>query len=58
MGKHIIAEYVETQALVEALVLIGVDYGQGYGIAMPRPFDRAYRSVASSSEAPALLACA
>ena len=58
MGKHIIAEYVETQALIEALGHIGVDYGQGYGIAVPKPFGQDYRSVASSSEAPALLACA
>ncbi len=58
MGKHIIAEFVESAALMQALELMGVDYGQGYGIAMPKPFDRDYRSVASSSKASALLACA
>ena len=58
MGKHIIAEYVETQALIEALGHIGVDYGQGFGIAMPKPFGRDYCSGASSGEAPGLLACA
>ena len=58
MGKHIIAEYVETEALREVLGQMGVDYGQGYGIAMPKPFDRDYRSTASGSQAQALLACA
>ena len=57
MGKHIIAEYVETEALREALEHMGVDYGQGFGIAMPQPFDRDYRSHASG-RAPALQACA
>ena len=58
MGKHIIAEYVETEALRNALAQMGVDYGQGFGIAMPQPFDRDYRSGASGSMAPALQACA
>ena len=38
MGKRIVAEFVESEALVEALRDIGVDYGQGYGIAPPKPF--------------------
>ena len=38
MGKRIVAEFVESEALVEALRDIGVDYGQGFGIASPKPF--------------------
>ena len=44
MGKHIIAEFVETDALAAALKIIGVDYGQGYGIAKPKPFDATFRA--------------
>ena len=44
MGKHIIAEYVESPALAEALQRIGVDYGQGYGIARPKPFDLTFEA--------------
>ena len=44
MGKSIIAEFVETDALAVALHGIGVDYGQGYGIAKPKPFDLGFRS--------------
>ena len=39
MGKMIVAEFVETEALAEALRDIGVDFGQGFGIAFPKPFD-------------------
>ncbi len=38
MGKRIVAEFVETDAVADALRDIGVDYGQGYGIAAPKPF--------------------
>ena len=58
MGKFIIAEYVETEALREALGHMGVDYGQGFGIAIPKPFDRDYHSAGSDSRAPVLQACA
>jgi len=37
MGKRTIAEFVETQAIAEALQKIGVDYAQGYGVAQPLP---------------------
>ena len=58
MGKYIIAEFVETEALMETLGQMGVDYGQGYGIAMPKPFGRNYRSAEADRRAPALQACA
>ncbi|HPH14350.1 MAG TPA: EAL domain-containing protein [Burkholderiaceae bacterium] len=35
MGLKVIAEFAETRELVEALREIGVDYAQGYGVAMP-----------------------
>ena len=37
-GKRTIAEFVESDAILEALREIGVDYAQGYAIARPRPF--------------------
>ena len=39
MGKQTIAESVETVAIRDALASVGVDYGQGYAIAMPAPFE-------------------
>jgi diguanylate cyclase (GGDEF)-like protein/PAS domain S-box-containing protein len=39
MGKHTIAEWVETPAIRAALAAAGVDYGQGYAIAPPAPFE-------------------
>jgi diguanylate cyclase (GGDEF)-like protein len=38
MGKKTIAEFVENVQTLEALRAMGVDYGQGYGIAKPMPF--------------------
>ena len=38
MGKQTIAESVENAATIEALRRIGVDYAQGFGIAVPAPF--------------------
>jgi EAL domain-containing protein (putative c-di-GMP-specific phosphodiesterase class I) len=46
MGKRIIAEFVETKAIAEALREIGVDYGQGCGIAKPKPFDASFKGAA------------
>ena len=37
MGKKTIAEFVENNAILEKLREIGVDYVQGYAIAMPEP---------------------
>jgi diguanylate cyclase (GGDEF)-like protein/PAS domain S-box-containing protein len=37
MGKVTIAESVESDATLEALRAIGVDYAQGFGIALPEP---------------------
>ncbi|MDR6981898.1 diguanylate cyclase (GGDEF)-like protein/PAS domain S-box-containing protein [Rheinheimera pacifica] len=37
VGMRTIAEYVETEAVRDALQLLGVDYVQGYAIARPMP---------------------
>ncbi len=39
MGKKTIAEFVENDAILKKLEKIGVDYAQGYGIAVPQPLD-------------------
>jgi diguanylate cyclase (GGDEF)-like protein/PAS domain S-box-containing protein len=39
MGLRTIAEFVEDDAVRAALKEIGVDYGQGYGIARPMPIE-------------------
>jgi diguanylate cyclase (GGDEF)-like protein len=38
MGKHTIAEFVENDGILVQLRAIGVDFAQGYGVAMPKPF--------------------
>ncbi|GAB7126427.1 hypothetical protein JCM19000A_09340 [Silvimonas sp. JCM 19000] len=38
MGKQTVAEFVENQAIADALRQLGVDYAQGYGLARPEPF--------------------
>ena len=39
MGIKTIAEFVENQEILEKLRFIGVDYAQGYGIALPAPLE-------------------
>ena len=39
MGLETIAEFVENEKIVASLKEIGVDYGQGYGIAKPQPLN-------------------
>ncbi|RPI14154.1 MAG: EAL domain-containing protein [Lysobacterales bacterium] len=39
MGKKVIAESVETDAVLDKLREIGVDYAQGYAVGAPRPVD-------------------
>jgi EAL domain-containing protein (putative c-di-GMP-specific phosphodiesterase class I) len=39
MGKKVIAESVENDAVLEKLREIGVDYAQGFGVGAPRPID-------------------
>ena len=37
MGMKTIAEFVESEALHNKLIVMGIDYSQGYGIAKPMP---------------------
>jgi diguanylate cyclase (GGDEF)-like protein/PAS domain S-box-containing protein len=39
MGKKVIAESVESEAVIEKLGEIGVDYAQGFCVGAPRPID-------------------
>jgi EAL domain-containing protein (putative c-di-GMP-specific phosphodiesterase class I) len=43
IGIRTIAEWVETPALALELGAIGIDYGQGYGIARPEPLEALLR---------------
>jgi EAL domain-containing protein (putative c-di-GMP-specific phosphodiesterase class I) len=38
MGKRTIAEFVESEAVIDLLREIGVDFAQGYHIGRPQPF--------------------
>lgn len=40
MGIETIAEFVENNSILNKLTEIGVDYAQGYGIAMPSPVEQ------------------
>jgi diguanylate cyclase (GGDEF)-like protein/PAS domain S-box-containing protein len=39
MGKRTVAEFVESEEIIDALREIGVDYAQGYAVGKPEPFD-------------------
>ncbi len=38
MGLKTIAEFVENEAIMQELKVMGIDYGQGYGLGKPEPF--------------------
>lgn len=44
MGTSTIAEFVESDAILEKLREIGIDYAQGYGISTPEPFENMINS--------------
>ena len=48
MGKKTIAEFVESDEILEALREIGVDYAQGYAIGKPSPFESMYPLLAGA----------
>jgi ammonium transporter, Amt family len=37
MGLKTIAEFVKNEAIMDKLITLGVDYGQGYHFAEPKP---------------------
>ncbi|GGP26693.1 EAL domain-containing protein [Silvimonas amylolytica] len=51
MGKKTVAEFVENQAIAEELRRLGVDFGQGYGLAMPEPFRLMQSDLSTDSRA-------
>jgi EAL domain-containing protein (putative c-di-GMP-specific phosphodiesterase class I) len=40
MGIQTVAEYAESEAVIEQLRKLGVDYAQGYGIGRPQPIEK------------------
>ncbi|MEH6575877.1 MAG: EAL domain-containing protein [Amphritea sp.] len=50
MGKTTIAEFVENEAVLNALKEIGVDYAQGYGLGRPKPLDQLLVELSSKNE--------
>jgi EAL domain-containing protein (putative c-di-GMP-specific phosphodiesterase class I) len=49
MGIKTVAEFVETDAILEKLAEIGIDYAQGYGIARPGPLSALQATVRQSA---------
>jgi EAL domain-containing protein (putative c-di-GMP-specific phosphodiesterase class I) len=47
-GKRTVAEFVESEEIIEALREIGVDYAQGYAIGKPAPFESMYPLLAGA----------
>lgn len=45
MGMQTIAEFVESQEVLEKLIALGVDHVQGYELGRPRPLQPAFRSI-------------
>jgi diguanylate cyclase (GGDEF)-like protein len=50
MGKRTVAEFVESNEILQALREIGVDYGQGYAIGKPAPFETMYPRLADARQ--------
>lgn len=43
MGMDTIAEFVENDAIKKILQDMGIDYGQGYGLTRPMPFQEFFQ---------------
>ncbi len=50
MGIHTIAEFVENQAILDQLTVLGVDYAQGYGVGRPVPLAQCLQSLDRNAE--------
>ena len=50
MGIQTIAEFVENEAILEALGTIGVNYAQGYGVAKPAPLEEILTAAAQLAQ--------
>ncbi len=51
MGIKTVAESVESEAILTALTLVGVDYAQGFHLARPLPLQRLLEQPAASADA-------
>ena len=51
MGKRTVAEFVENEDIIDSLRKMGVDYGQGYCIAKPMPWNFEYFTAISTQNA-------
>ncbi len=51
MGKKTVAEFVESDALIDILIALGVDYAQGYAIGHPMPIDNIGEDAPARAEA-------
>jgi len=40
LGMQTVAEYVDSEAKMEQLIKIGVDFAQGYYLGRPQPFEQ------------------
>jgi EAL domain-containing protein (putative c-di-GMP-specific phosphodiesterase class I) len=49
MGIKTVAEFVETDAILQRLADIGVDYAQGFGIARPEPLNELKPAIRQSA---------
>jgi diguanylate cyclase (GGDEF)-like protein len=45
MGMQTVAEYVESEDLMDAILEIGIDHAQGYAVARPRPLEAVLRGL-------------
>ena len=45
MGKSAVAESVETTAIRDAMIELGIQWGQGYGLHLPCPFEELLRKI-------------
>jgi|GEM_PF-5816260 len=49
LGIKTIAEFVESEAIIEKLAKVGVDYGQGYALGKPVPLDEVSEVIEENS---------
>jgi len=54
MGIKTIAEYVENDQIMKKLEKLNVDYGQGYGIAQPKPLEDFFEKEDEDDSSPSL----
>lgn len=47
-GKKCIAEFVESEDILDTLRKVGVDYAQGYAVGEPQPFEQVYPAEVTS----------